>query len=106
MERVLKMRNILKDKKGEHQMTTAVVVIIGALILTALLQGFRTTAIKSALDASEPFTVTSTGGAVYNFTSSGISGQTTGLIYNLLTGLVWLIAVVTLIFSYTKFKHG
>ena len=74
-----------------------ILTIIGALVLSAILLGFRGMALKNAYDAGTAFTINDSAGVVHSVAASPINGDVTALIYNILTGLVWLIAVFLII---------
>lgn len=72
---------------------------IGALIVSSILLGLRTSALANAYDSTNAFNVTDSAGTVHTVEASGISGDTVALLYALGAGLVWLVAVIYIIFA-------
>ena len=78
----------------EQTLNKVILVTIMGVILIAILLGLRSTALKSAYDASAAFTINDSGGTVHSIAASGISGDTVATIYSLAAGLVGLAVVV------------
>lgn len=74
-------------------------IFLGAVILSAVLLGLRSTALTSAYDANNATTVTDSSGTVHTVAASGISADTVATLYMLGLGLVWIIAIIGIIMT-------
>ena len=90
----------------EGVLKNILLTVIIALVLTAVLQGLKGTAIKSAYDSASTMNVTDSSGQVHVVEASPISGDTTALLYTLAQGLVWLFAVIAILFMTFKGIKG
>ena len=79
-------------------------IIILAVVVTALLQGLKTTALTSAYDSTSYANITDSNGVVHNVDPSPISGDLTALMYGIAQGLVWLFAILGILFMSFKQK--
>ena len=87
-------------------MKQVILVVILAVILTAVLQGLKTTALESAYDAQLNATITDSAGTAHFVEESPISGDLTALMYSIAQGLVWLIAILGILFMVFKGVKG
>ena len=78
----------------DKNLMTIIYIVIGALVVTALLQGLKSTALASAYDSANATTITDSSGVEHVVAASPIGGATTALLYTIAQGLVWLFAIV------------
>lgn len=84
------------------KMKVALMIVIGAFILSAVFVGLRSAALKSAYDATNEVNVTDSTGTVHKVSASPISGDIIALVYAIAAGLVWLVAIVAILFLFLK----
>lgn len=87
-------------------MKNIIIVVILAVVVTAVLQGLKTTALTSAYDASANATITDTAGTEHFVEASPISGDLTALMYSIAQGLVWLVAILGILFMVFRGLKG
>lgn len=87
-------------------MKNVILVVILAVVLTAVLQGLKTTALKSAYDSAGNTTITDSNGDSHFVEASPINGDLTALIYTIAQGLVWLVAILGILFMIFKGVKG
>jgi hypothetical protein len=103
-----KMKNSLFNNKKASMNIFGLVVaeFVGALVLTLLLVGLRSTAAKTMYDAASAFNVTDSQNVNHVVAAGPVSGDTAILFYMLGIGLIWVIFGVLIVYQLVaKFKH-
>ena len=87
-------------------MKQIIIVIILAVVVTAVLQGLKTTALTSAYDSAGNSTITDSDGVAHFVEASPVSGDLTALMYSIAQGLVWLVAILGILFMVFRGLKG
>jgi hypothetical protein len=93
-------------KTMEDVMKKIIWVTIGGIVISSVLLGLRTTALKQAYDNAAAFTVTDSNNVTHTVAASGLSGDVTATLYTIGAGLIMLAVVIADIVLVLKLMKG
>lgn len=83
-----------------------ILVIIGVVVVLAILEGLKQTALKSAYDAATDFVVNDSAGVEHSVSGSPLGGDTAATFYTLGQGIFLILGFVAVIMIAVKGFKG